>query len=183
MANLLPTTMALFVTLVIIYLESNKPFSLWLLAFFMGNTSASQIIITMCTFLLLLDKALLPNRYRLRIPYICSLIIDYLMAQIAMAAMLYAWTVLHSMLDTLLRELLLREDGKGSIYDETNGVIFLDRFMTATSILTFGYTFKVTDLKTRLKATALKGLDVIVDIGLKIFDYDDSDEFNVIPSK
>lgn len=183
MANPVPITIALLVTLISNYRQIDVPFTLWLLELVVGDTVPSRIIV-ISTFLLLLDNTLLPDHYRLRIPHICAFIIDYSIAQITMAVMLYVWTQFHSMLTALLKELLLHEnDSEHIIYNQLGGDIFLGYFTTAMSILTFWYTFKATDSKRRLKATIFKCIDIIVDIGLKIFDYDDSDDCSIVQSK
>lgn len=185
MANFVPVTIALVATLISIYQQINLPFTLWL-AQATGDNFPPRIFILISTFFLLLDNTLLPDRYRVRIPFICALIIDYLLAQSAMAVMLYVWTQFHSMLTMLLKELLLLEnDTQHLIFYQLGGDIFLGYFTTAMSIITFWYTFKATGSKERLKATVFKCIDVVADICLKICDCsdDENDESNVAQSK
>lgn len=172
MANFIPVVIALLAT---IY----SPFSLWSVVgddFNISNVFSRNIIL-FSTFLFILDNNLIPDRFRSSIPKICALVIDYLLAHIAMASMLYSWTQFQSMLCILLKELLLLEnDPEHVIYHQLGGDIFLGYFTTAMSILTLWYSFKATGSKKRFKSAFFTCVDAFVDISLKICDCSDDED-------
>lgn len=185
MANFLPVVTALFIT---IYQQTDVPAIIkWLIVPDVSDVSnvVSRMLILMSSFLLILDNQLMPDRYRTRIPRICALIIDYLVAQIAMASLVYVWTQFQSMLCVLLKELLLLEnDPKHSIYHELGGDIFLGYFTTSMSLMTLWYSFKATGSKELFKRAFFTCIDGIVDISLKICDCsDDENEVSNVAQK
>lgn len=175
MANFIPVAIALLTTM---FYQNDLLFKLWLVQgdqVTMSN-GISRILILMSTFLLILDNQILPDRYRIRINKVGAMAIDYVVAHVAMASMLYVWTQFQSMLCMLLKELLLLEnDPQHLVYHQLGGDIFLGFFTTAMSIITLWYSFKATGSKERFKTAFFTCVDAIVDVSLKICDCSDDE--------
>lgn len=175
MANFVPVAIAFLITA---YHQTELPFKLWLVQ---GNdlnmsNGISRMLILISTFLLVLDNKIMPDRYRIKITRIVAMAIDYLVAHIAMALMLYIWNQFQSMLCTLLKELLLLEnDPQHLIYHQLGGDIFLGFFTTAMSLITLWYSFKATGSKERFRTAFFTCIDAIVDVSLKICDCSDDE--------
>lgn len=175
MANFLPVVIALVVT---IYNQTNVPFTSWLIIGddLKNSNVISRMLILLSTFLLILDNNLMPDRYRMKIPPICALIIEYIETHIAMVLILYVWTQFQSMLCILLKELLLVEsDPQHTIYYQLGGDIFLGYFTTAMSIITLWYSFKATGSKERFKNAMFTFCDFFADHLLKICECSDDE--------